>query len=126
MKRLDLGKDAQLPREVYYQCIWTVRDLPRLRELRAQARDGEGFGEDEIVMYVDDSNRVIPQSVVLEARRKIECIERALSDVPEEYREMILANIVEGRAFGDQAHDNTWKKWKKRFINNLAREMDLF
>ena len=29
------------------------------------------------------------------------------------------------RTFGDEAHPNTWKKWKKRFITRLAYELGL-
>jgi hypothetical protein len=60
-----------------------------------------------------------------EAEHKLWAIRAALDTVPAEMRQTLLDNIISGAGFGDYAHENTWKKWKKRFIYNLARYLDL-
>ena len=91
-----------LPRPVYYQCIWIVRDMDRMRQLI--------------------QNR--PESAAL-CREKLAAIDAALSFIPHEYRDGIITNIVDKRAFGDGANINTWKKWKQRFIFELATNLSM-
>ena len=89
-----------VPKEVYYQCVWMVRDSERLLWLALS---------DE----VDDS-------VAAAARRRTDAIESALYAVPEEYRLGIMRHVKDREAFDDYAHENTWKKWQQRFIYELA------
>jgi hypothetical protein len=61
-----------------------------------------------------------------EAMFKLDCIHHALLLVPEEYREGILYSIRNrGSGYYDFAHENTWKKWKQRFIYALAVNLRL-
>ncbi len=90
-----------LPRAVYNQCLWMVRDVNRLVRI-------VNSGADPALM---------PTAAA--ARERLEAIQAALSFVPEEYREGILDGIINRKNFGP-AHDNTWKRWKQRFIYELA------
>ncbi len=94
-----------LPRPVYIQCIWMIRDIERMEEL---------------VLNSDDSWN---DPVSSAAREKLEAIDAALALVPEEYRDGIILNITDKLPFGSGAHDNTWKKWKQRFVYELAVNM---
>ena len=88
-----------LPKAVYYQCIWTVRDIDRLR-LRSE----------------HDAY----------AAERLEAIYCALETVPEEYRDRLLDSIAYyGSGYDDSAHENTWKRWKKAFISELAIRLHL-
>lgn len=94
-------KNYVLPRAVYYQCVWTVRDMERM-EKTAGLDPGE-------------------------TAKRLECIRRALLEVPEEYRSGVLKSIaVRGTNAGDFAHENTWKRWRQRFIFRLAKNLGLY
>ena len=60
-----------------------------------------------------------------QAMYKLDCISRALEDVPSEYRQGTIDTIVDNTPFTDLAHENTWRKWRRVFIRNLAKELDL-
>lgn len=127
-----------LPRSVYYQCIWLVKDIERLRSnvqgaqnvpiaqsvLREQAVQSMQAVRGMKVM--EDTEDTEVESVELEAsvcsasRERLEAIEAALALIPREYREGVLNNILYKTEFDDSAHENTWKKWKQRFIYELA------
>ena len=120
MRRTDYPR---LPKEVYHQCMWIVRDLDRLYRLDAIHRHGKR--DDELVFYEDENCRSFGHEVVAEAAKKIVCIRDALTRVPEEYRVDVLDSIVEGVRPPAIAHENTWKKWRRVFITELAYNLNL-
>lgn len=85
-----------LPENVYMMMIFTVRDYQRMKE--------------EL-----QSNRPIPRSYTLE----INAIEKALEDLPEEYRKDIWDNIVDNRKL--PARNKTYTLMKCRFLYQIAR-----
>lgn len=102
-----------LPREIYHQCLWIVRDMVRMEQMVAATRGGAAGEEGAPALE--------------EARIRLECIRRALLDVPEFYREGILESIlVRGCGYADGAHENTWKKWRQRFLYSLAEHLSLY
>ncbi len=113
----------RLPKAVYYQCIWTVKDMERLQRLSMAA--DKGFRENEIVFFEVDEDAIDNREVLRQAKVKLGCIKRALQEVPEEYRRGTIESIVEGLPFSGLAHENTWRKWRKVFIRHLARELCL-
>lgn len=114
---------VRTPKAVHHQCMWIIRDLDRLYRLDAIHRHGRR--DDELVFYEDENCRCISSDVAEEASRKIECIKKALLAIPEEYRMDILESIAEGVKLPVIAHENTWKKWKRVFISELASNLKL-
>lgn len=92
------GKQKQflLPFPVYMQCLWFVRDYERLSKIKGER-----------------------------AAAKIKAIDRALEEIPEDYRQGIFENILFHSKFSDLAHENTWKIWKQRFVYYVASNLDL-
>lgn len=130
MKEYQFRKEHKLvlPSEVYYQCLWVVRDMERLKEL-AEEPECENRVAEEVLQYEGVQFQVnsleIPPEVA-EAKFKLGCIRRALEVVPETYREAVLQNILQrGGGYNNMAHENTWKKWKQRFIYVLAENLCL-
>ena len=130
------AQDIKLPREVYYRCLWTVRDVTRLRQLADAASiitdslpelpDRTDKPERSWTHVPDDDTyMIISERVVRQAASDIRCINSALERVPEVYRKGIMDNIVDRTPFDDLAHPNTWKRWKLVFLYELARELDL-
>lgn len=118
------GREISLPKEVYYRCLWVVRDSRRLVMLvdahvkgEDAARSGDPGAEAPAVMVSDETAR--------RAAEELACIDRALRKVPEVYRKDLLDNIIDKKPFGDFAHPNTWKRWKLVFLYELARELRL-
>ena len=114
---------VRTPKAVHHQCMWIIRDIDRLYKLDAIRRHGKR--DDELVLYEDENARFISEAVTEEAARKIDCIKRALLAIPMEYRMDMLDDIVEGRKSSPIAHENTWKKWKRVFIRELASNLNL-
>lgn len=126
MKTIETMNKKSLTREVYYQCIWIIKDRPRLEFLVTALDCSRNAEAGEFILRADRYGGILREEVMEEAEFKLECIEKAIEAVPEDYRDGILANIVEMRAFGDEAHPNTWKRWKRVFIYELARRLRLY
>ena len=113
----------RVPKAVYYQCVWILKDMDRLRRLEAVSRVPlEG---DEMVFFVDEDDMIGDESVVRQAQNKLCCIRKALQILPPEYRQLTLDCIVLGIPFADTAHTNTWRRWRRIFINELAKNLQL-
>jgi hypothetical protein len=116
-----------LPSAVYYQCIWVVKDMVRLEEIAKDGFRNEMLNESSCGYVAETGSlacALLPEQE--EALFKLDCIHRAIILIPEEYREGILMNIQNrGSGYGDFAHENTWKKWKQRFIYALAVNLKL-
>ena len=102
----------RVPKQVYFQCIWTVKDIERLKRLEA------------ISNYSQDEEDVMRDAAVLkQAAWKLECIRKAVTKLPKEYRQATIDNIVFNVPYGDIAHENTWRKWRQVFIRELAKNL---
>lgn len=126
------GSDVKLPKEVYYRCLWTVRDSERLRKLAVLLEDTDraeasAYKQDLLVLEadIDADATLVSDDVAERAARELKCIDRALSKIPEVYQEGLLDNIIDKEPFGDFAHPNTWKRWKLVFLYELAKELRL-
>lgn len=127
MERVTLNGNGNgtLPRAVYHQCEWILKDYDRLVQLVARAPD-VAAADNELVFYAGDSAGLTPKSVIDEAEFKIRSIENALMRLPEEYREAVFEYYVHNSRLPDEAAENTWKKWKRTFIEEVARELNLY
>lgn len=123
MKEYQLKSDKSrvLPTAVYHQCIWLVRDMPRMKEIVYDHEYGTTLAESGIV---DSSLALKPVREIEAAAARLEAIRKALLVVPEEYREGVLTSVIVRGGFLDTANINTWKKWKQVFIYELARKLN--
>ena len=119
------GNKTAVPEAVLRQCMWIMKDYDRLSELVGTCEQVPS-AESEIVFYADDNAGLKPQSVVDEAKAKMQAIERALGELPEEYRLAIFEYYAHGVELPDEASNNTWKKWRRTFIRLLARELNIY
>lgn len=117
--------NVTLPRAVYHQCEWILRDYDRLVQMVARVPQIDASAN-EVVFFAGDSAGLTPKSVIDEAESKIRSIENALETLPEEYREAVFEYYVHGNRLPDEAAENTWKKWKRAFIEELARGLNLY
>jgi len=110
-----------VPKAVYYQCVWTVKDIDRLRRLEAISSYTKN--NDELVFFVDDEQVIRNAEVLTQAAWKLECIRKAIEEVPAEYRQGTLDCLVYNLPFADVAHENTWRRWRQVFIRELAKNL---
>ncbi len=113
----------RVPKPVYYQCVWTVKDIERLRRLEAVSNYTQK--SDELVFFVDDEEVIRSADVLKQAAWRLECIRKAIEKIPREYRQSTIDCIVYNVPFGDAAHENTWRKWRQVFIRELAKNLML-
>lgn len=97
-----------IPRSIYFECIWIIRDKKRLERILASNIDE--YGEVERNAYY-----------------KLDAIHRAILKIPAEYRGVILKSITYGMNNTNiYIHENTIKKYKREFIYNLAKNLALY
>ena len=73
--------------------------------------------------FVDDQEVIRNSEVLTQAAWKLECIRKAIAKVPEEYRQGTIDCLVYNVPYADIAHENTWRKWRKVFIRELAKNL---
>ena len=114
---------GHIPKAVYFQCIWLVKDMERLRKLEAMK---EYCSDPEVpVFFADDEALARDPRVLDQACRNLECIRKAIKKIPKEYRDETIASMIYGIRPGDMAHENTWKKWRRKFVKELAINLNL-
>ena len=111
----------RVPKQVYFQCFWTVKDMERLKRLEAISNYSQG--NNEMVFFVDDEDVIRNAEVLKQAAWKLECIRNAITKLPKEYRQATIDSIVYNIPYGDVAHENTWRKWRQVFIRELAKNL---
>lgn len=117
-----------MPNAVYYQSIWAVRDLERMEDrLKELNRDTSRVDLSGVVMERESGYREsrvelkAVEAVVLEER--VSGIRRALSEVPERYRNCILNNVVYNETVPYPG--KLWKLWKQKFLYRVAVNLSL-
>ncbi len=119
------NEERKITRPVYNQCVWILKDYERLKKIAEFRYLNCDFEYDDLVFYADEKEGLISDNVMREASFKVYCIEKALSDIPEEYRKGILNNVINDEEFPDVACFNTWKKRKQEFMHNVAKYLYL-
>ena len=114
-----------LPRTVYHQTIWRIRDYYRLKEM----------ADDMIqrsINYDGMPKSNAPGDPVMKAvlRREkliieISCIDHALEIIPKEYRKGVWDNILHGSPYPMYADRSTYGRYKSKFIFLVAERMGL-
>ena len=115
--------EYSVPKAVYHQCIWLIKDMDRLRKLEAVSK--YAARDDELVFFMDDEEVIRDAEVLEKANWRLSCIRRALIKIPEEYRQSTLDCIIYNVPYGDMAHENTWRKWRQVLIWELAKNLFL-
>ena len=97
-----------IPRSIYFECIWIIRDKKRLEKILTCKIDE--YGEVERNAYY-----------------KLDAIHRAIFKIPKEYRGVILKSITYGMNNTNiYIHENTIKKYTREFIYQVAKNLALY
>lgn len=111
----------KLPYETYKRVMWTIRDSYRQKQeyeaiLEAYPNpfDGQPRGTDK----ADPTGQKAIKLAEIDALWDV--IITALDIVPAEYRKGIMQFILFRVPFPRDAHPDTYKRWKQRYIYSLA------
>ena len=105
---IDDKYEEKIPRSIYFECIWIIRDKKRLERILASNIDE--YGEVERNAYY-----------------KLDAIHRAILKIPAEYRGVLLRSITYGiNNTNIYIHENTIKKYKREFIYQVAKNLALY
>lgn len=115
----------KLPHNLYMRMLYLVRDYERIKSERSDilynspALDGQP--------HSGLSNPTETKGIKL-AMLDTECsaVEKALSNIPQEYRKGIMDNICYGSPYPYTAHRNTYSYWRTKLLNTIAKNLYLF
>lgn len=115
-----------LPRTVYHQTLWRIRDYYRLKELAdnlIECKSGEIDGMPKATGISDKvGNAVVKRERFIS---DVSCINIELKHIPEEYRNGVWNNIQFGQPYPKDADRTTYGRYKSKFIYNVAERFGL-
>lgn len=116
-----------LPKAVYYQALYAVRDYDRLSKeyqeiLFESAPSADGQPRST---KIGNPTEYKAQRLA-EVSEKLDAIERALEKLPEEYRKGVFDNVRKGAAYPYVAGRETWGRHRRRFLYHVAKNLHLF
>lgn len=114
-----------LPRAVYNQTLWRIRDYYRLKETAddflstSAVMDGlpRGGGiSDKTASAAEKREKYLKDVKVIESELKL---------IPEEYQKGVWSSIMFGTAYPDDADRSTYSRYKSKFIFGVANKFEL-
>lgn len=120
------GNPYILPRNLYRQVIYQIKDYDRLcleyEEIIEASRvlpDGQPKGN----LTGDPTFAVAVKLAGISVR--IEAIEKAMNEIPAEYRKGVWNNIIKEKSFPLDADRATYYRQKGKFVWNVAKKLNL-
>lgn len=114
----------KLPHNLYMRMLYLVRDYERIKSQRADilhsspAHDGQphtGLGNPTEIKGI--------KLAMLD--NECSAVEKALKDIPEEYRKGIMDNICFGSPYPITADCETYGRWRRRLLYYTAKNLNL-
>ncbi|MBO5163231.1 MAG: hypothetical protein J6B75_02130 [Ruminococcus sp.] len=114
----------KLPHNLYMRMLYLVRDYERIKSQRADILHSTPVNDGQ--PHTSLSNPTEIKGIKL-AMLDNECsaIEKALDDIPQEYRKGIIDNICYGSPYPYTAHRNTYSYWRTRLLNMVAKNLNI-
>lgn len=116
-----------LPSAVYFQSLYAVRDYDRLRNEYDIILHGSppsvGDGQPRGTKPTDPVERKAEKLAGIS--EKLSAIERALDQLPQEYRRGVFNNVRYGTRYPYTASDGTWSRWRRRFLYFVANNLHI-
>lgn len=115
-----------LPRALYHQTLWQIRDYYRLKEKADAILTESPAPADGMPRGTDISDQVADRAIKRETTTAtIKIIEEERDRIPEEYRIAIWNNVMFGNPFPQLADRSTYGRHKSAFVYNVARRLFL-
>lgn len=115
-----------LPREVYNETLWAIRDYPRMKKevetIMVQSPPppdglprGTNTGDETYIKAMQREKYIT----------KMHAIDKALNTIPQEYRKGVWGNLVHGKPYPRDAAVRTYGRNKAAFIYRVAENLNL-
>lgn len=113
-----------LPRTVYHQTIWRIRDYYRLKELAEELIEERAGEETERVQNNAIGDKVASTAIKRERfLEDIRSIDSALEEIPKEYQCGVWNNVLFGQPYPIDAGRATYGRYKSKFIYIAAEKL---
>ena len=112
----------KLPHNLYMRMLYLVRDYERIRSERSDILNSSP--DPDGVPHSGNGNPTEQKAIKL-AMLDNTCgaVEKALSVVPDEYRNAIWNNICYWSPYPASAGEATYKRWRIRFVYEVAKNL---
>ena len=114
-----------LPSAVYHKTLWTIRDYYRLKESAADCLTTPAIKYDSEKVQKSNTNDQVFETV-LKREKYVEitlAIDKALNEIPPEYRKGVWENIQKRKAYPLDADRTTYGRYKSKFIYRVAEKL---
>lgn len=112
-----------LPHNLYMRMLYLIRDYSRLQEERMDIILSGGAGDGQPRASTPGNPTESKALRLLKTSDHCNAVESALKEIPKEYRRGVFNNICYGSVFPDDAAYSTYKRWRQRFIYNVALKL---
>ena len=115
-----------LPRNLYMQTLYAIRDYERMKEEYEYMIQGEAVemdGQPKGTRIGDPTEKMAAK--VENIHDRLKAIEKAKNGIPKEYVKGVWQNIVYGARFPHDAGRNTYGRYKSRFVYEVAKNLTL-
>lgn len=112
-----------LPHNVYMQVLYLIRDYDRMQQVRADILNGSAPHDG--TPHTAHGNPTESKAIKLASLdHRCEQINAAIASVPREYRKAVWENICRRAPYPSDAGEATYKRWRCRFVWQVAKNMD--
>lgn len=122
----DYQRDSKykLPRNVYLRTLYLIRDYDRLKQQYQDILDESPSPPDGQPSGSELSDVTANKAIRLESiSRELKAIEQAALRIPDEYRTGVLNNVKYRVPYPEMAGYATWARYRSKFIENVAKNM---
>lgn len=120
------GNKYILPRTLYHQTLWQIRDYYRLKEMAESIMEESPPPPDGQPRGSGVSDQVANKASRREhALNIIGIIDKEKELIPEEYRKGVWDNVLYGTSYPRTADRSTYGRYKSRFVYNIAKNLYL-
>lgn len=115
-----------LPRTVYYQTLWRIRDYYRLKELADSLIECKESNLDGMPKGNNTTDKVGTTVIKREKFiKEVYLINDSIKEIPQEYRSGIWNNIQFYQPYPMDADRATYGRYKSKFIYKVAEKLGL-
>lgn len=116
----------KLPRNVYYQALYAVRDYDRiLSEYNGMLHDtASSDGQPHGTTPGDPVGNMAARRADLSD--KLTAIDKALCAIPPEYRKGVSDNVQYGAGYPYIACMKTWSNYRRKFLFHVAKNLRIY
>lgn len=117
-----------MPQDAYNTTLWIIRGYHRFRDIvkfEANTIKAIEYDKDHVQSseQIDSTFRAAVK--IADCKEKINAIDRARDDIPEEYRKGVWESVLYRTPYPDDASESTYSRYRSKFIHDVAFNLDI-